>query len=352
MSDISTKIRQKIEELLDERREFKAREVIVFFPGHAKLARHIIGQLLGQKRILKIGITRGAYYVAATEKNASAILHTASKWEKTFRNTDLSEADVYDEVVRDLPKLGVLHENVRSIFDYAFSEMVNNAIDHSQSDTIRTTVEIGDGKLRFEVEDRGIGAFENVMWKRRLESQYEAALDVLKGKTTTVPDRHSGEGIFFTSKSGDLFMLESGTLMLTVDNRIPDTFLEEISAHTGTKVIFEIALNSDRHLDRDVFRPFSIDVEEPAFDRTVVHVKLYRYGTAQISRSQARRLLTGLDKFKQIVLDFERVPSVGQAFADEVFRVFQKRHPDLLIEYVNANDAVKFMVERAKHHQL
>jgi len=40
----------------------------------------------------------------------------------------------------------------------------------------------------FRVHDDGIGAFENVMRKRDLENSYEAALDVLKGKTTTVPD--------------------------------------------------------------------------------------------------------------------------------------------------------------------
>lgn len=348
--EIKPKIEQEIKQLLDSNREFRSKELKFKFPKHQPLVAYTIKGMMERGEILKVGSTRGAYYVMNTDKNRSALTHTAARWEKTYRNKDLSEADVYDEMVRELPKLDVLHENVRSIFDYAFSEMVNNAIDHSQSESIRTVVEIADGKLKFEVEDAGIGAFENVMRKRHLESHYEAALDVLKGKTTTVPDRHSGEGIFFTSKAGDRFVLESLGLGLTVDNRIPDTFLEEVPKRNGTHVMFEIALTSDRHLDRDVFRPFTTDVEEPAFDRTLVHVKLYRHGTAQISRSQARRLLAGLEKFKKIVLDFERVPSVGQAFADEVFRVFQKRHPEIIIEYVNANDAVRFMVERAKRN--
>lgn len=350
--EIKAKIEKEIRSLLDSNREFRAKELSSRFPKHKPLIAYTIKGLLAHGEILKIGSTRGAYYVLNTDKNKAALSHEAFRWEKTYTNKNLTEGDVYDEVVLALPRLGLLHENIRSIFDYGFSEMVNNAIDHSESPTIRTLVEIVDGKLRFEVHDDGIGAFENVMRKRGLANAYEAALDVLKGKTTTVPDRHSGEGIFFTSKSGDRFILESRGLELLVDNLIPDTFLLEVPSREGTRVTFEIALNSERHLDRDVFKPYSMSVEEPAFDKTLVHVKLYRYGTAQISRSQARRLLTGLEKFKTIILDFERVPSIGQAFADEVFRVFQKRHSGIVIEYINANDAVRFMVERAKNNQL
>ncbi|HLD75966.1 MAG TPA: STAS-like domain-containing protein, partial [Candidatus Norongarragalinales archaeon] len=71
-------------------------------------------------------------------------------------------------------------------------------------------------------------------------------------------------------------------------------------------------------------------------------------GTVYVSRSQARRILSGLEKFRKILLDFDRVPNVGQAFADEVFRVFQNRHPEISIVPIQMNKAVRFMVERAK----
>jgi STAS-like domain of unknown function (DUF4325) len=66
-----------------------------------------------------------------------------------------------------------------------------------------------------------------------------------------------------------------------------------------------------------------------------------------ISRSQAKRILTGLEKFKYVTLDFKGVRLVGQGFADEVFRVFKNRYPDIQIDYINANDDVKFMIERS-----
>ena len=45
-------------------------------------------------------------------------------------------------------------------------------------------------------------------------------------------------------------------------------------------------------------------------------------------------------------MDFDKVPMVGQAFADEIFRVFKEKYPHIEIQAVNMDDAVKFMVER------
>ena len=77
-------------------------------------------------------------------------------------------------------------------------------------------------------------------------------------------------------------------------------------------------------------------------------LQLFMPGVMFMSRSEARSLLVGLEKFKKIVLDFDHVPNVGQAFADEVFRVFQSRHPEISIEATNMNETVRFMVERVE----
>ena len=71
--------------------------------------------------------------------------------------------------------------------------------------------------------------------------------------------------------------------------------------------------------------------------------------SVHISRSQARRVLSGLEKFKIIVFDFDKVPVAGQAFADEIFRVFHNKHPHITLDAVNMNEGVKFMVERARN---
>ncbi len=298
-------------------------------------------QLIAEGKLLKSGSTRGAFYVLP--EHAAAL---ADRFEKRYTNHQLQEHEILLEVYQKLYFLNQLPEHLRSIFYYAFSEMLNNAIDHSQSKFLVVRVERKKDTLCFEIEDSGVGVFNNVMKQRDLSSPLEAIQDLLKGKTTTAPHAHSGEGIFFTSKAADRFTLDSFSTRLTVDNLIPDIFIHEMSPlKSGTRVIFELRLDHAGHLD-ELFRQYYTDPDDFSFDKTFIQIKLYTRGSIYISRSQAKRVLFGLEVFRTIVLDFDKVPGVGQAFADEIFRVFRLSHPEIQISYINANEAVRFMIER------
>ena len=101
----------------------------------------------------------------------------------------------------------------------------------------------------------------------------------------------------------------------------------------------------EKHLN-DIFVAYQTSPEDYAFDKTEVFIKLYIMGTIYISRSKARRVLSGLEKFKTVILDFKDVPTIGQAFADEVFRVFKLKYPNIIIQPINMEEGVKFMVQR------
>ena len=89
--------------------------------------------------------------------------------------------------------------------------------------------------------------------------------------------------------------------------------------------------------------------EEYGFNKTVVPVSLARYGEEQlVSRSQAKRLLSRVEVFKEVIFDFSGVNSIGQAFADEIFRVFKNSHPEIALYWIRADSAVKRMIERAR----
>lgn len=99
----------------------------------------------------------------------------------------------------------------------------------------------------------------------------------------------------------------------------------------------------------DLVRTVDDSSVEYGFTMTVVPVKLAKYGDDNlVSRSQAKRLLTRVDRFRTVMLDFSGVDSLGQAFADEVFRVFPARHPEVTLVEVHANSAVKRMISRAR----
>ena len=267
-----------------------------------------------------------------------------------FINKNLEEHKVMTDIEEKFTRIFELKDNVRSIFTFSFSEMLNNAIEHSRSKGVVVEVVVTENELRFTVNDSGVGVFRNVMKKKNLKNELQAIQDLLKGKTTTMPKSHSGEGIFFTSKAADVFILDSFGHQMMVNNKTDEVSVKEVGMRKrGTRVIFGISTDTNRHLT-DIFKKYTNIKEDSdyGFDKTEIRVKLYTMGGVHISRSQARRILTGLDKFRVVLLDFDQVPMVGQAFVDEIYRVFKTKYPQIEIQEENMNEAVKFMVERAK----
>lgn len=334
--------------LAEKKGKLYSKDLVQQFDVSRQYVNHLITTLVLEHKLIKIGSTRKAFYIHPEYAKIHQEL-LPIKYIKSFRNSGIEEHIILDHVERAFPNLKDLPENVQSIFTYAFSEMLNNAIEHSKSVRIGVEVSIPNKILSFIIEDSGIGVFRNVMKQRGLKSELEAIQDVLKGKTTTMPKSHSGEGIFFTSKAGDIFTLESFGYQLMIDNNIPDIFIGSVKKiKRGTRVTFNISTSSDRHLN-DVFMKYTnlTGKDDYGFDKTEITVKLYTIGGIHISRSQARRILAGLDKFKIIVFDFDKVPTVGQAFADEIFRVFHNHNPQIKLVPENMNEGVEFMIRRA-----
>ncbi len=295
-------------------------------------------------KIVLIGKANQARYVEANKQSIVEIKKEYTSVNKSLQNKDIAEDVVLDEIKRDSGIFIKTPKNVVEILDYAFTEMLNNAIEHSQSKKIELSVKKDDISIRFDVMDWGVGIFRNLMRKKNLKNELEAIHLLLKGKQTTSPKEHSGEGVFFTSKVADTLVIRSGKKKLIFNNIIDDIFIRDIKPVSGTRVTFSIGLKSKRQLQR-VFGEFNYNLYE--FGKTKITVRLYKMDNSYVSRSQARRIVSGLDAFKLIVLDFKNLKAVGQGFADEIFRVWQRRHPDILITYQNADENVKFMIQRA-----
>lgn len=278
------------------------------------------------------GAGRGARYVAR---------RSHVRWRR--RCGGLDESVLYKELSAELPELSRLPPAAERIVHYAFTELVNNAVDHSGADEVEGLVRLAERGVEVEIVDEGVGVFENVRAAMKLESPVEALAEISKGKTTTDPERHSGQGIFFSSKAVDLFELESGSVRWVVDNRRGDFAVGAAPNRRGTRVRFEVDRDTAREL-RKVFDEFTTDL---AFDKTRTIVRLFAHGTTFVSRSEAKRLLHGLEKFREVVLDFAGVDLVGQGFADEVFRVWHRAHPGTKLIPVDMLEPVEFMIRRA-----
>ena len=302
-------------------------------------------QLVDEGRLVLVGKANTAHYVLLAGDTKEKIKRKQLRVHRILLNRNLHE----DRVLRGIKdESGIfvdLRQNVAAVLEYAFTEMLNNAIEHSGSERIEITMARTPADVRFEVVDRGIGIFNNILAKKHLGSEMEAIQALLKGKETTAPEAHSGEGIFFTSKVADSLVFRSSHKKLVFDNLAEDIYVKDIKDMRGTKVFFLVHLDTRKTL-REAFARYTDDSYQ--FSRTGVHVKLYQKGVEYVSRSQARRILAGMEKFKTIELDFSEVNTAGQAFADEIFRVWHSRYPKIRIIPVNANDNVMFMIKRAR----
>ena len=341
--------KEKILEITGKKGQIRTKDLSHAFNVSRQYASMLIAQLIADKLLIRIGSTRNAFYVLPEYAKAHPKI-LPNKFFKRLKNYDLEEHKILAEIEDKFPQIAELKEHIRDIFTFAFSEMLNNAIEHSRSKSIQVEISITDDDLWFIVSDSGVGVFRNVMQKKKLRSELEAVQDILKGKTTTIPKSHTGQGIFFTSKAADIFILDSFGQQMAVNNKIHDVGVRKAGVtKRGTRVIFRIKTSSHKHLS-DVFKEYTnlTDESDYGFDKTEIRVKLYTTGGVNISRSQARRILHGLEKFKIILFDFDKVPMIGQAFADEIYRVFHNKHPGIELQEVHMNEAVKFMIERSK----
>jgi len=317
-------------------------------------------QLIEQKVLVREGKAKSVRYflhpqtewkatLSRTGNQAEDVVYSfypQGVWKATFSLADNRAEDVIwrNEIKQ---KLGQLPDNALAIWHHGFSEMFNNVVDHSEG----TTVEINIKKTAYSTEmsiwDNGIGIFTKIKDAMGLLDERHAVVELTKGKLTTDPTRHTGEGIFFSSRMFDEYSILSGEVFLShTYEKDEDWILQNSKYQNGTFITMKLKNNTAR-TTKEIFNKFSDD--DYGFTKTVVPVRLAQYGNEQlISRSQAKRLLTRIERFKTVLFDFKDVESIGQAFADEVFRVFARQHPNMEIVPIHENDAVKDMIRRVR----
>lgn len=264
---------------------------------------------------------------------------------------DLSSETEEDKVWRHIvrPMLRAIPENVMHICEHGINEMINNAIDHSEGTEAQIHVKQSAADVAFLLQDNGVGIFKKIQRELQLSEPRQAILELSKGKFTTDPSRHTGEGIFFVSRMFDRYVVFSGGLFYSPNDLGDQEIRRFQESDGGTGVDMLISTKSKRTV-KEVFDRYTSDEDDDyAFSITDVPVSLARFGGDHlVSRSQARRLLARLREFEQIKLDFSGVDSIGQAFADEVFRVYARNNPDVEITTMNTNADIERMIRRVR----
>ncbi len=266
--------------------------------------------------------------------------HNKKNFRSSYELTNLKEDLVWVEVVKEL---GLSKTSPAwDVAQYAFTEMLNNAIDHSGGEAVQIDVSIAANSWKFQICDDGIGAFRNIRETFGLNQDLEAVGELSKGKRTTAPAAHTGEGIFFTSKLVDIFRISANNLEWVVDNNLEDNSIGPSSTDVGTTVEWNISINTTRSFV-EIARLYSENFE---FSKSSPLVKLFEIDVEFVSRSEAKRLLAGLNKFSEIIFDYKGVEKVGQGFVDEIYRVWKSQYPSVALKNINASREVEFMLKR------
>jgi biotin operon repressor/anti-sigma regulatory factor (Ser/Thr protein kinase) len=334
---------EKILKYIRMKRAVSGKEIADYLGVSRQAVNKHLKALIQKGKVIKEGTTRGAVYKIAGK------IKPPKRLRKKYLLENLEEDKVFKEVELLLNLRKSLRQNVYDIMSYAFTEVLNNAIEHSQSKNCEVVVALDQYTCNFTIRDNGIGIFYSIYTKFNLPDEASAIGELIKGKTTTMKERHSGEGVFFISKSGDDIVFRSHKVNLIFDNIKRDVFVQERKFQKGTEVAFSISRASKRELEK-IFKKYAPEEFDYNFEKTRVFVKLFQ--EEYISRSEAKRMLSGLDKFKEIILDFKGVKTIGQGFVDEIFRVFQRQHPDIIIKTENLNSHVAMMIKHVVDNKI
>lgn len=323
-----------------------------------------IGRVSQTEVAKTFGITRQAVFKNLKELVRNGVVQKTESEVHPYSLVPLKESHVTvpighetqeDQIWKEsvAPLLADQKVNIRGICHYGFTEMFNNVIDHSGSETADVRITTDALVVRMVIQDYGVGIWKKLQQAFQLDDPRHALLELTKGKLTTDPKRHTGEGIFFTSRMFDKFILASDKLTFCRFHEGDEWLFDvkEEEAGPGTRVTMVLYVDSNK-TTKEVFDTFTADLDDFGFTRTHLSVQLAKYeGDHLVSRSQAKRILNRLEKFREVYLDFKDVTEIGQAFADEIFRVFANDHPSVKFVPVNVTPDVSKMIQRARSHQ-
>lgn len=310
------------------------------------------------KRYIREALDQGIIEYASEEKDSYRLVEKEYRFRVSLESETLEEDVLLQQYI--LPYLTGCNENARAIWQYCGAEILNNAIEHSGGTQIGIIVASNALNTTVVISDDGAGVFSTLTeymagngWEHpRLE---DALVELYKGKITRDSKNHSGEGIFFSSKMMDCFVLWSDSLILKWGCQDePEVVRSHLASYAAriwkesTMVMMTLENGTEREAGQ-VFNTYA-DVDE-GFMRTRIPVKEACITGEPVARSQARRICHRLETFCEVIMDFSGVTLMGQGFADEIFRVYALEHPQVLLRPINMLPQVERMIRHVGRGQ-
>ena len=310
-----------------------------------------------QKVTDTFGVSRQSAYKYVRDLQSTGSIRKVGKNYRIVSQFHSFEIDLTDQKNRDedviyrekvFPVLQNLPTNVIGMWSFCFSEMMNNAIDHSEADACRVKLIQNPVYTAVIIADDGVGIFKKIKEHYGFQSLDDAIVELFKGKLTTDRLHHSGEGIFFSSRIMDVFAaISDGKVFSHTDfeETIEDLSDTNVWLDKGTVIYMRLS-NHSQKTNRDIMQIYA-DVDG-GFTKTEIPIR-HLFDGYPVSRSQAKRLYNRFEDFQEVELDFSGVEEIGQGFAHELFVVYVKAHPEVMLLMVNTNENIQRMIYHVTH---
>ncbi len=244
---------------------------------------------------------------------------------------------------RDFAPFFELPASVQRLARHAFTELLNNAVDHSGGTSVTVSLRQTALHLQLLVSDDGCGVFKRLEDSFGIDDPQLAMFELSKGKLTSQPDRHCGHGLYFSARLADVFDIHANAAGFQRRGWDAGAWKPTRAApHSGTSVYLAIALDTPRTLDAVLQAASTRSGYD--FDRTQVPLRLLSDCHGLVSRAEARRVVSRLASFTHAELDFSGIDDVGPAFADELFRVFRNQNPAVQLSPAGMDPRVSAVV--------
>ena len=210
---------------------------------------------------------------------------------------------------------------------------------HSEGRQASCQVSRVDDSIVITVQDDGLGIFERVMQEYRCLSKVEAIGELLKGARVFTSSPSAGLARLVWSV--DFATIEANQLRLSLMGRSRDWAISEgRSVRPGTSIALEIREDLLDGLER------SIQSIVPPLGRVFLPVAAFQQKASGriLDRRDAKRLLRGVARHPELIVDFRFVETVAHSFVEYLFVDFRAMHPQSSLVPINLNSSIRSMI--------
>jgi anti-sigma regulatory factor (Ser/Thr protein kinase) len=243
-----------------------------------------------------------------------------------------------------------LPPHVARMIQHGFTELVNNAADHSGGSSVTVSLRQTPSHVQLLVSDDGCGVFDKICSAFDIADARHAMLELSKGRLTSQPEMHTGRGLFFSSQLADVFDIHAnGTAFQRRAWETSGWQPGRPMPRQGSSIYMSISLDTKRTLDQ-VLGAWSMDGSGIEFDQTTIALRLLAGpGQPLDTRAQARRVAARLPQFRRAEVSFDGIDDVGHGFADELFRVFARAHKEVELVPTHMTPRIAALVKSAQN---